>query len=260
MNGNSIQFNLGQTQALPAGSDSNTVLAAFQQKYGAVRYTDQQMSRYPYYSYVPYPIAGASGIGFFNSNMSASTPQLTNIEQAGSLGNYSYLLQSISFDIFLMLPTVANNQPSAYTTDLLAPYADFVHGLTQGGYYELTIGNTKWDQIPLPFMYSPPANGRNRLSLATGQFAFTQSGVTPFGVTGAQTSLCYAELERRAWRRRNFVNPIFIAPQQTLNSQISYDFGPIPIAASTIITGVTPAGPTLYVGCIFDGWKFAPVS
>lgn len=247
---------LNTTQALPAGTTANDALALLQQQYGAVRYSDQQMSRYPYYSYTAYPAAGASSIGFFGQNMAQATPQLCNVEQTGTIGNYSYLLQSIAFDIFLYIPTVADNQPSAYTTDALAPYADIVHGLTQGGYFNFTIGNTLWDQIPLPFMYSPPGEGRERCEVSQGAFAWAQAGLTPFAVTGSQASLCYADLERRALRRRLFSNPIFIAPQQTFNAQIGYDFGPIPIISTSVITD----GAVLYVGCIFDGWKFTPVS
>lgn len=247
---------LGTTQSLPAGTTSQSVLAAFQEQYGAVRYSDQQMSRYPYYSYVPYPAAGASALGFFGNSMAQISSQLCNSEQTGTLGNYSYLLQSISFDMFLYIPTTANNQPSAYTTDALAPYADIVHGFTQGGYFNFNVGNTLWDQIPLPFMYSPPGIGRARFCESQGAFAFAQAGGSPFAVTGSQTSLCYAELERRAKRRRNFVNPIFLTPQQTFDATINYDFGPIPIIASTVLTGSA----VLYVGCLFDGWKFAPVS
>lgn len=256
MNGSARISNFATTQALPAGTTASNVLAAFQAQYGAVRYSSQQMSRYPYYSYVAYPAAGASSLGFFGQNMSQATPSLCNVEQTGTLGNYSFLLQSIAFDAFLYIPTVASNQPSAYTTDALAPYADIVHGFTQGGYFEFTVGNTLWDQIPLPFMFSPPGMGRSRVEASMGSFAFAQAGMSPFAVTGSQASLCYADLERRALRRRNFSNPIFLAPQQTFSAALQYDFGPIPEIATSVLTG----GAVLYVGCIFDGWKFSPVS
>ena len=253
---NSALINTGATQSLPAGTTASDVLAAYQAQYGAVQYSSQQMTRYPYYSYVAYPAAGASAIGFFGQNITQATQDLCNIEQPGTLGNYSYLLQSISFDIFAYIPTSANNQPNVYTADTSALYSDIVHGLTQGGYFDFTIGNTLWDEIPLPFQYSPPAIGRNRLEVSQGAFAFTQAGTSPFAVTGSQNALCYADLERRALRRRNFVNPIFIAPQQSIQGVITYDFGAIPIISTGIITGSA----ILYVGCILDGWKFAPVS
>lgn len=251
-----IAFNPTLTQSLPPDADSKAVLANLQQTFGAVRYSDQQMTRYPFYSYIEYPAAGAGSLGFFGTNMGQSSAQLTNIEQAGTLGNYSYLLQSISFDAFFLIPTTANSQPNAYTVDTAAVYADMVHGFSQAGYWDFVIGNTTWDQCPVPFMFSPPGTGRNRMDLSQGAFAFTQAGLTPFAVTGAQTNLCYADLERRANRRRPLSNPIFIAPQQTFQASISYDFGNIPIIATGIVTGAAK----LYVGVRFDGWKFSPVS
>lgn len=249
-------FNPAVSQPLPAGANSNDVLAFMQQRFGAVKYTQQSVSRYPYYSYIPYPAAGAASLGFFGTNKATSTPQLTNIETAGTLGNYSYLISSISYDIFLYIPTVANNAPWSYTTDALAPYADIVHGLTQGGYATFTINNTAWDDCALPFMFSPGGMGKNRFSAAQGAFDLTQAGGSPFAVTGAQNVLCYADIERRAWRRRNFTNQIFMAPQQTFDITMSYDFAPIPIISTSVITGTA----ILYVGCVIDGWRFAPVS
>jgi len=249
-------LNLTANQSLPPGTSASDVLAAYQQQYGAVQYNNQSMTRYPFYSYVAYPAAGAPSLGFFNQTISQAGSSLTNVEQIGTLGNYSFLLQSVSFDMFLYIPTTASNQPSIYTTDALAPYADIVHGFTQGGYFSFMIGNTLWDQIPLPFMYSPPSMGRSRLEVSQGAFSFAQAGTSPFGVTGSQDSLCYADLERRALRRRPYVNPIFIAPQQTFQATIGYDFGSLPLISSSVLTGSA----VLYVGCIFDGWKFAPVS
>ncbi len=242
---------------LPAGSSADDVLKWYQQTYGAVRYSSQQMTRYPYYYYTAYPALGAAEIGFFSQNNVQVGSQLTNIENAGTLGNYSYLLTSIAFDLFLYIPTVASNQPTSYTTDALAPYADIVHGLTQGGTFEFRVANTLWDQIPLPFMFSPPAIGKSRIEIAQGGFSWTQAGGSPYAVTGAQASLCAADLERRAWRRRNFVNPIFVAPQQSFTAKVLYPSGAIPVISTSVINNTTAF---IYVGCRFDGWRFAPVS
>lgn len=250
------RFNPSLTQTVPPGTSSADILALYQQRFGAVKYNQQSVSRYPYFSYQAYPAAGAASLGFFGTNMATSTAQLTNIEQAGTLGNYSYLLSSISFDIFLYIPTVASNGPWTYTTDALAPYSDIVHGLTQGGYATLTINNTVWDDCALPFMFSPASIGKNRLEVSQGAFTFSQAGGSPFAVTGSQASLCFADILRRAKRRRNFTNQIFMAPQQTFDMSLFYDFGAIPIISTSVITGSA----ILYVGVIFDGWRFAPVS
>lgn len=245
-----------RSQSLPPSTNSADVLTWLQRTYGTTKYTQQSVSRYPYYYYIAYPAAGASSIAFWGTNQAQSTTQLTNIEQAGNIGNYSYLISAISYDTFFYIPTVASNGPWNYTTDALAPYADIVHGFTQGGYAEFSVNNTVWDEAALPFMYSPAAIGKNRLEVSQGQFTFAQAPGSPFAVTGSQASLCFADVERRAWRRRNLTNQIFLAPQQTFENSITYDFGAIPIISTSVITGTA----ILYVGVRFDGWRFAPVS
>lgn len=252
-------------QVLPPNADSNSILAGLNATFGATKYNQQSVSRYPYYYYQAYPLAGASALSFFGTNQAQSTTQLTNIETANTLGNYSMLITSIGFDVFMYIPTVASNGPWAYDPavgDATAPYADIVHGLTQGGYSQLTINNTVWDEADLPFMFSPSAIGKNRMELSQAAGAFTQSGMSPFAVTGTGANLCFADVERRAWRRRNLTNKIFIAPQTTFDLSIFYDFGLIPIIASTTITsGTFVAGsPSIMVGVRLDGLRFAPLS
>ncbi len=104
-------------------------------------------------------------------------------------------------------------------------------------------------------MYSPPADGEIRVAPSMGSFAFTQAGGSPFAVTAAQTSLAYAGLERRAFRRRILKNPLFIAPQQNFQAQLRYDSGALALLATTVITG----GASVYVGVWLDGTRFAPV-
>ncbi len=243
--------------ALPRGTDSSDVLSWLNQTQGAVRYSAQQMLRWKYYSYINYPAAGAAANGFFASSQSSVGLQFTNLETPGAFGNYSFLVTGIGFDVQLYIPTVASNQPSSYTTDALAPYADIVHGLTQGGVATLTTAQTTWWQIALPFMTCPPANGQTRTVISQGGFAFTQSGLTPFGVTGGQASLCYANLERRANRRFNFQNPIFFAPNQSFQASLNYPSGLIPVISTSVINNSTAF---IRIGCILDGWKFTPVS
>ena len=247
-------MDFSQTQALPPGTSSDQVLAGLQQQFGAVRYNSQQSLRYPYYSNYAYPAAGAGVIPFFGQALGQATEQITNIEQPGSFGNISFLLQSVALDFWVYAPATTG-QPQAYTDDTTAIYTDIVHGFTQGGYFSFTVGNLNWMELPLPFMFAPPANGRLRAEVSAGMFAFTQAGLTPFAVTGAQTSLAYADLERRAQRRYNLKNPIFIAPQQNFQAQLNYPSGLIPIAATAVVTGAA----VLYVSCTLDGTKFTPV-
>ncbi len=248
-------FNPNRTATLPQGTTSDDVLAALQTQYGVQQYDRQKSSRWPYYSYVNYPVAGANVLNFFGQNSAQATNGLldTNIEEPGNLGNYSFFIQAIYFDIRVLAPATTA-QPNAYTTDLTAFYSDIVHGLTMGGYSELKIGTNTWDMCPLPLLYSPPSDGRVEMQ-TNGGFAFSQAGMSPFAVTAAQTSLCYADLERRAFRRRILKNPLFLAPQQNFQMAIRYDSGAIPIISTTVITG----GATVAVGCWLDGTRYAPI-
>lgn len=240
--------------AVPQGTSPEQVLRALQNEYGAQQYNDQQMTRYPYYSRVQYAAAGASQISFFGQSMGQITNLLTNSENPGSLGNVSFLIQNISFDFWVSGPNTTG-QPQTYTTDATSIYSDIVHGFAQAGFWELMIGNVKWDQCPMPFLYRPPSNGRNFCALNQGGGAFTQSGMSPFAVTGTGNNLCYADLNRRFHRRGNLQNPLFLAPQQNFQATIFYPSGLIPIIATTVVASAA----VLYVECILDGWKFSPV-
>jgi len=249
-----MPFDLSKTQTLPAGTTSAQVLSSLQSQFGAVRYQDQQGLRYPYYYNLAYPAAGSSVLQFFGTSLGQSSAQITNVEQAGGFGNVSFLLSAVYFDFWVYNPATGG-QPQSYTDDTTAIYSDIVHGFTQGGVFEFTVGNLKWIQTLLPFMFAPPGNGRLRHALSQGAFAFSQAALTPFAVTGSQNVLAYADLERRACRKMNLVNPIFIAPQQNFTAQINYPSGLIPIIATAVVTG----GAVLYVRCCLDGYKFTPV-
>lgn len=259
-------IDVSQTQVLTGGNPTAQILAGLQQRYGAIKYTEQSVTRYPYYSYQAYPLLGSSSLSFFGAAMSAVGNECCNLEQAGNIGNYSYLITSIGFDLFFYIPTVANNAPWNYTSaagDAVSPYADVVHGLTQGGYGELSINNTCWWHEALPFMTAPSCIGKSRMEIAQAGLNITQDGMSPFAVTGAGVSLCNADVERRWYRRRILSNPIFLAPQTTFDMTLNYDFGLIPVIATTIITagGTTPpAAASLMVGVRWDGWRYSPVS
>lgn len=252
---NGYSFNPNITTSLPPGTTANDVLAAMQRAYGVQQYDFQKSQRWPYYSYVSYPAAGANAFNFFGQNFSQATNGLldTNIEGQNNLGNYSFFIQSIGFDYRVLLPATTA-QPQLYTTDLTAIYSDLVHGFAQAGYFTLKIGTNTWDQCPRPFLYSPPGVGELEIGL-TGEFAFSQAGGSPFAVTDATSVPAYASLERRANRRRILKNPLFLAPQQTFSASIRYDSGAIPIIATTVIASTA----TLAIGCRFDGTRFAPL-
>lgn len=252
---NGFSFNPNVTTALPPGTSANDVLSAMQLAYGVQQYDSQKSSRWPYYSYVNYPAAGATVFNFFGQNFSQATNGLadTNIEGQNNLGNYSMFVQSIGLDYRVLLPATTA-QPQLYTTDLTSIYSDLVHGFAQTGVWSLKIGTNTWDMCPRPFLYSPPGFGE--LEVAQGsEFSFNQVAMSPFNVVDASSVGCYADLNRRAKRRRLLKNPLFLAPQQTFSAQLRYDSGLVPIIATTVIASTA----TLSIGAILDGTRFAPV-
>ncbi len=262
-------IDISQSQYISARNDnpSAMILASLQSRYGAQKYTQQSVQRWQYYSYQSYPLAGAAALSFFAQKSAQATPELCNLEgQNGTTGNISYLMNAIGYDLFLYIPTVANNAPWAYsatTGDASAPYADIVHGLTQGGYGEFSINGTLFWHETLPFMTAPSCIGKSRKVLSQAGLGVTQSGMTPFAVTGVGVSLCDADVARRWWRRRTLGNPIFMAPQTTFTQTLEYDFGAIPIEATGIITAgstTPPVAASLMVGVRWDGWRYSPVS
>lgn len=253
---NGFQFNPNVSTSLPSGSTANDVLMAMQVAYGVQQYDSQKSSRWPYYSYVNYPVAGNNVFNFFGQNFSQATNGLldTNIEGQNNIGNYSLFVQAIGFDTRTLLPATTP-QPQTYATDPDAQEADFVHGFAQAGYFTLKIGTNTWVQIPRPFLYAPPGTGELEVNIG-GQWVGTQNAMSPFGITtvGA-VNLAYADLNRRAKRRMLLKNPLFLAPQQTFSAQLRYDSGAIPIIATNVIASTA----TFAVGCCLDGTRFAPL-
>ncbi len=255
-------LNFRNTFSLPGDVSSADVLAGLQNTFGAQNYNDQSVSRYTYYSGISYPLAGTNKLAFFTSNQSQVGQFITNITTPNNLGDYSMLISAISFDVALYLPTVANNPPWSYLLDADCPYPDIVHGFTQGGYAEFVVNNTTWYECPRPFEYSPACIGKNRMQTSMSAGNLSQAGMTPFAVTGASTSLCYADVERRSFRRQYLTNKIFLAPQTTFSLTINYDFGAIPVIGTSMITNAAtpPTAGAIVCFARFDGLRYSPVS
>lgn len=252
---NGFAFNPNSSTQLPPGTTANDVLSAMQRRYGVQQYDSQKSSRWNYYSGVQYPAAGATTLNFFANNFAQATFGLAdaNSDSQSSFGNYSMFVQSIALDYRVLSPATSA-QPQTYTTDLTAIYSDLVHGFAQAGVWTLTVGTNLWDQCPKPFLYSPPGAGELKIDFGS-EFSFTQAGGSPFAVTDASTNLAYADLNRRANRRRILKNPLFLAPQQTFQAQLAYPSGLIPIIATSVITGSA----SLYAFAELGGTRFAPL-
>lgn len=253
--GSRYSFDPRITQHLPAGTTADEVLAAFQAKFGVQKYNYQKSSRWPQYSYVNYPAAGSNVFNFFGQNFASATNGYldTNIEGQNNIGNYSMFIEAIGFDYRVLRPATTA-QPQVYVDDTDAIQADLCHGFAQAGWWQFKVGTNTFDTCPRPFLYSPPGMGEMKIDFSNSP-AWTQAGTSPYAVVAGNSVLAYADLNRRANRRRILKDPLFIAPQQTFSAQLRYDSGPIPIIATDVISGSA----SLYIGARFDGMRFAPL-
>lgn len=223
---------------------ADNALAFLQKKYGSAIYSEQQVKRKQFYSYVSYPLAGANVLNFFGTSESQSSAQFTNVPQPSNFGNVSFLLNAVYLDFFVLAPTL----PTTYTADNDSLYSDLVHGFAQAGSLKIEIGASVFARYPRPFLYAPPASGRPRTEVA----GFTLTEGAPNTVTGWPAS---ADLNRLANGARTWKNPVLIEPQQNFSVALEFPSGAVPVIGTDVVTVNNP----LYVGCVLDGTVFIPV-
>lgn len=229
---------------------SAEVLGYLQQQYGSADYKSWQSLRQQFYSYVTYPLAGSARLTFFGAALgtAGTTTQLTNMPQAGQFGQQHFLLKSIRCKFFIQ--TWDLQVWAGLNANTL--YSDLIDGLFQSGVLELNINARQYAQIPKPFLYAPPADGRAQVYSAGLGGTFTIS-------SGVVTDLIWAPPYATLDSRRDagyMVDPnILIEAAQNFEVVISWPTGLVPVIATTIVT----AGNPLSVGVSLDGILFRPV-
>jgi len=214
--------------------------------YGTMAVGKLQSQRKQFYSYVPYPLAGASQLNFFGQAIGNNgvTVEQTNMPVQGSFGTSSFIVKGISLKYKIL-----NQNVTAYTgTDATTFSSEILGGLFGAGVAELIINAKTYLQVTKPFHQLPPADGRVR--------AFSA------GQVGANTDVePDATLSSRSENKYICDPEIFIAAQQNFSFTISYPSGLVPVLASSIITSAagTPGTNTLYVGVVLDGVEIRPV-
>ena len=234
-------------------SDSQTALNYLQSKYGSANYNSWQSLRKEWWSFVPYLEAGASVYTFFGDavGQNAKTKQDTNLPKSGSLGQNHFLLKSLRCDI-----QIADLKlQTAYATDASQLYSDILNGFVHAGVLELVIGDRIFVQIPKPFMYAPPADGRCKVHGA-GVTSITLNEAAPNTLNAYISVFPFATLNRRQ-NSAYIVDPnILIEAEQHFEVRTRFDSGAVPV----IGTGVTDdATNPLKIGVMLDGITFRPV-
>jgi hypothetical protein len=214
---------------LSANLNNVQILQTLNAKYGVTDYDKWQAIRYPFYSFVQYLKAGQSVTSFFGTSSSGSSLQLTNMPKPNSFGNQHFLIKQISFDIY-------------------------VKGFVQAGMLDFQVnGNTQF-QIPRPFLYAPPSNGRAQMFTA-GIDTLTLTEGTPNTLLTSRSAAPSASLNTNE-EGGYLVDPnLLILSDENFQVNLRYDSGAVPLLCSTIVDDVTNP---FYVGCRLDGILFRP--
>jgi hypothetical protein len=220
-------------------SQSQQVVAQLQALYGSMNPNSLQFLRKSWWSYLPYPNAGASQFNFFGQALGngATTSVDTNMPLAGTFGTSAFLIKSIEFSVQIDTAYVAD-----YTgLDATMLAADYLNGFVQAGVFQFYINSKLFSQINKPFLYAPEGDGAIKL-LSAGQVSVT---------TDRYPSV---DLSRRSDAVYIMDPEIFIEAQTNFQCAITYESGPVPFIAQTLVT----AGMTPRIGCRLDGIVFRP--
>jgi len=219
---------------------SSPTIARLQAQFGTLDLNRLQVQRKQFYSYVPYPLAGASQLNFFGQAVgnNGSTLEDTNIPVQGSFGTSHFLIKGI--ECKYKLPNL--NFAAFAGTDATTLGSEILGGIFGVGIFELVVNAKTYIQVNKPFLQIPPADGRVNYFQAGQVDANTEA-----------EPVC--ELSTRSENKYLCDPEIFIMSQQNFAASISYPSGPVPVRATSIIT----AANMLQVGIVMDGYEFRPV-
>jgi len=231
---------------------STEALQYLQDKFGSVVYTDWQRLRRQFYSYVQYPVAGGNVFTFFGAPVGATTTltfQLTNMPSANTFGLQHFLLSAIRCKAFIKTNGLTGWDGTIASTLV----SDTLMGFFNAGVMTLTINGKDFAQIPRPFLYAPPADGRSQ-SYAAGFQALTISSTV---LNSVVTQPPLASLNDRTKGIYLMQPQILIEAQQTFNVTISFPTGAIPVIGTGVVDNTTNP---LYIGVSLDGEVYRPMS
>lgn len=228
---------------------SQQVIRTLQSKYGSANFQRWQSLRRQFYSFVQYPDAGAAELRLFGDAVSGTVnKQLTNMPKAGSFGQNHFMLKAIRCSYFINTEKIT----SWANTDATSLATEMLQGVFHAGVLELTIGSRLMVQVPKPFLYAPPADGR-AVVRSEGVRALTLTEATPNTLLTYSGSAPNVQLNRGR-ESLYLVDPnIVIEAEQNFQVALRYPSGLLPVTATTITSANT-----FYVGVILDGLVFRP--
>src|SRR5204863_1671336 len=106
-----------------------------------------------------YPVAGVSALVLFASNAPNVTLEDTNLPRQNDFG-----LKQLQLKAIRCTYKMAENTVDVFDgTDASTFYTELVNGIFQAGILEIKVGERDKVQLPLPWLYAPPADGRMQL-------------------------------------------------------------------------------------------------
>ena len=234
-------------------STSEETLRYLARKYGTVDYSSWQALRHEWYSYINYPAAGGTQFAFFGDSLGQPGISLqdTNLTKAGSFGQTHFLLKQIILELRVPDPLI----DQAIADDADALYSDYIAGFLQAGVLEMSLSGRIFCQIPNPFLFCPPADGRPELRSA-GLRSLTLGEGAPNTFSSLVSAPPFAS--QRGGRLNGYVmDPnMLIEAEQSIQVQLRYG-----AAVGVISTDVEDSSTNPYsVGCVLSGIMFRPTT
>lgn len=193
----------------------------------------REVLRKQFYSYIAYPLAGATTLNFFGDAISSTVNrQLTNMPKANSFADSYFLVKSLKTAIF-----INDSEILSYDgTDASTVASDWIAGFAQAGYLDFTIGSRSFFQLPKPFLFSAGSKDADYISSATSGAAAGLANTKPYASGTSDSPF--------------LIDPaIAIEPDANFTISVNFPSGLIPV----ISTGVAGASNMLYVGIELDG-------
>jgi len=232
-------------------TSSQDLLSQIQQRFGSADYSDWQYLRKRFYSYVNYPTAGASTFSFFGfaqGSAAGTTPEYTNMPKAGSFGQQHFWIRSISCVVKFDVVDITDWTGA----DATAVFSDYWLGFVQAGYLQFNINARPWLQLPVPFLYLPPFDGREVVQ-SNGIAALTLTEGTPNVLNAYVTAPPWATQTTEKDGIYTFDPPPLIEAEQGFDISINFPSGLVP----QISTTTAPSG--IRIGVILDGVLYRPL-
>lgn len=193
----------------------------------------REVIRKQFYSYITYPLAGASTLNFFGDAVSSTVnAQLTNMPKANSFADSYFLVKSLRTSIFINDLDLLGYDG----TDASTVASDWLAGFAQAGYLDFTIGSRSFFQVPKPFLLCAGSKEADYVSSSVSAAAAALANQKPYCAGWSESAF--------------LVDPaIAIEPDANFQISINYPSGLVPIIATTPVT----AANLLSVGIELDG-------